>query len=1463
MLRSILWLATVSRLPVATFAQDHNQDSQQRLGVIVPAYDGDLARAVSSLERWPVKCSPLTLKNADLVLYYAEEASSATASALDSISSTAGRCFSRTRVVYANLAEEDDIYPKGPSVMFYKMFLDENVRSSLSEYDALSIVEWDVLVASDNSFEELYHAAFRVNEEFWVKGSNLEGTSFHSSAEASEMWQVLGHINGNAIYNNDDPAFVEYVEYTRARWGYEHPYDVALWMTISDFPYSWPLYQRYSSKFVVTNLISYVGYEHVSHDTVSDAVAGKTLFIHGSSVEDGNVASYEAVASTATATVDVAKQTRGRKLTGSTPKWKTQEKWRSSKDDSIPKWKRNQKWQTSKDDKVPKWKTNQKWKNKLSDGACSSTCEYTSRDGTRGRVCDANCSTPDVYGTRGCNAKQGTYGEECRACFNDVDKARKQDTPENRSIMCSTKRPVEGYGRRLTADDESDPLRVARDLETLQEDASSPSGEEEHRQLSGSTPKWKSQEKWRTSKDDSIPKWKRNQKWQTNKDDKVPKWKNNQKWKNKLSDGACSSSCEYTSRDGTRGRVCDANCSTPDVYGTRGCNAKQGTYGEECRACFNDVDKARKQDTPENRSIICSNKRPVEGYGRRLTADDESDPLRVAHSLETLQEDASSPSGEEEHRQLSGSTPKWKSQEKWRTSKDDSIPKWKRNQKWQTSKDDKVPKWKTNQKWKNKLSDGACSSSCEYTSRDGTRGRVCDANCSTPDVYGTRGCNAKQGTYGEECRACFNDVDKARKQDTPENRSIMCSNKRPVEGYGRRLTANDESDPLRVARSLETLQEDASSPLEEEEHRQLSGSTPKWKSQEKWRTSKDDSIPKWKRNQKWQTSKDDKVPKWKTNQKWKNKFSDGACSSSCEYTSRDGTRGRVCDANCSTPDVYGTRGCNAKQGTYGEECRACFNDVDKARKQDTPENRSIMCSTKRPVEGYGRRLTADDESDPLRVGRSLETLQEDASSPSGEEEHRQLSGSTPKWKSQEKWRTSKDDSIPKWKRNQKWQTSKDDKVPKWKTNQKWKNKLSDGACSSTCEYTSRDGTRGRVCDANCSTPDVYGTRGCNAKQGTYGEECRACFNDVDKARKQDTPENRSIMCSTVMPVDVYGRRLTPDDGSRPLRVAKIFSVEDSEEEADDVEEELANVDVDREDVISFFEEAAERPYSQDLKRRNLCAFVGGRAGEEAMWDVTVKSILQFVPGMRVAIAAEAEGLDAYERSMGGLPGVTVSGTQNPATAALFADQYCGPGTALILYVEPGSVLSRPFTSKDTHSPRGDLLVVHTGSQGSYHDAQLRRRSASVLGFDAPSFTHGTDLMLPVGANEDLRESLGLRHGASLQHDGDWASMVALQELVEFDQFSAVPQVLAALAYSRDTPGVWFLDPQAWVGQHLFQEASIWNIPLVKPRYTCAIAPAQLEPGSPKTAEVLQSNLDFFSMGGKCANGLIDFVLPLE
>ena len=84
------------------------EDPGQHLAVIVPVYRGDLSRAVSSLERWPSTCSPLTERNADLVLYYAEgeEDAPTVTAAVDTIRETAGHCFAETRLVYAHLSEQ-------------------------------------------------------------------------------------------------------------------------------------------------------------------------------------------------------------------------------------------------------------------------------------------------------------------------------------------------------------------------------------------------------------------------------------------------------------------------------------------------------------------------------------------------------------------------------------------------------------------------------------------------------------------------------------------------------------------------------------------------------------------------------------------------------------------------------------------------------------------------------------------------------------------------------------------------------------------------------------------------------------------------------------------------------------------------------------------------------------------------------------------------------------------------------------------------------------------------------------------------------------------------------------------------------------------------------------------------------------------------------------------------------------
>eukprot|EP00903_Cladosiphon_okamuranus_P008109 g7816.t1 len=720
------------------------------LAVVVPTYSGDLDLAVQSITNWPQPtiCSTLTKANTDLVLYYAggQEDAEAVAAVVDTIAKTAGRCFAQTRTVFAELEKKDDVYPKAPSIMFYKMFLDEDVRPHLVEYNAFAIIEWDVLVATDRSFEELYVAAFQVNEEFWVKGSNLEGTSFHSSAEMTGMWQVLGHINGNAIYNNDDPAFVEYVEYTRARWEFDYPYDVALWLTISDFPYSWPLYQRYTNKFVTTNLIAYVGHEEVDHSTVSDAIAGQTLFIHGSSVQGGSRAS-----------VDAVRQQKG--------------------------------------------------------------------------------------------------------------------------------------------------LAPRRNLRNLREGS-------RHLQ---------------------------------------------------------ATSMDYT---------CDETfCTTIDPTATTGL--------------------------------------------------------------------------------------------------------------------------------------------------------VCDETCETGDPYGTLGC-AAGASYGE-----------------------------------------------------------------------------------------------------------------------------------LGYIGDD----------------------------YGGLCRVCFNDVDTALAADTDDDRAIMCYTAEPVllypAGRGPR-----QRPPVR--RILAELTE----------------------------------------------------------------------------------------ANEST----------------------------RTSAQDTR--------------------TPENGET--------------------------------EAAFFFAEAAGLPYTHDIARGNMCAFIAGRAVEAEMSEVTVMSILSFNPGMRVAIAAEDAGLAEFERVVGGLPGVTISGTSDLITASLFADEYCGADTSLILYLKAGSMVTRSFTEKDTHSPEGDVLVVYSGVRAGFQGDELARKTELVLGSEVPSFTKGTDLLLPVGANQDLRE-LVLRSEA----ESDPQLVEAMHNMTDLNDVFAVPQVMAALAYSRKTPGMWFINPQEWVARNLFKSVSIWEIPLLKPRYTCTIDPALRRSKIPNAVLVaeLKNNLDFFAKGGTFYPRT--WVLPLE
>lgn len=110
------------------------------------------------------------------------------------------------------------------SAQFYNLFLVPDVRAYFVVYDAIAIMDWDTIIAQETTFERLYRTTFEGSEPFWVKGSRLGGT-FPNNGESldTNKWQPLDHLDGNAIYNNTDQDFLDFVKFTLDQWQFTLP----------------------------------------------------------------------------------------------------------------------------------------------------------------------------------------------------------------------------------------------------------------------------------------------------------------------------------------------------------------------------------------------------------------------------------------------------------------------------------------------------------------------------------------------------------------------------------------------------------------------------------------------------------------------------------------------------------------------------------------------------------------------------------------------------------------------------------------------------------------------------------------------------------------------------------------------------------------------------------------------------------------------------------------------------------------------------------------------------------------------------------------------------------------------------------------------------------------------------------------------------------------------------------------
>lgn len=81
------------------------------------------------------------------------------------------------------------------------------------------------------------------------------------------------------------------------------------------------------------------------------------------------------------------------------------------------------------------------------------------------------------------------------------------------------------------------------------------------------------------------------------------------------------------------------------------------------------------------------------------------------------------------------------------------------------------------------------------------------------------------------------------------------------------------------------------------------------------------------------------------------------------------------------------------------------------------------------------------------------------------------------------------------------------------------------------------------------------------------------------------------------------------------------------------------------------------------------------------------------------------------------------------------------------------------------------------------------------------------------------------------------------------------QVLAATAYYHNEPGTVFLNPIEWSQHHLFESVSVWDVPLVKPHFSCMVD-LRLSLQGFDVARALQEWLQAFRKGARCERGFV-------
>lgn len=269
----------------------HGKTRILQLLVVVPFTRFDVQSIQTNLDAWK-RLGPIcnsdsqSGKTAELWFYYNKSLAELPASFLHlekmPVYTEATQCFARVRVVGANLTDEENDYPAGINLMFYRLITGVGFApTDLLHVHAVFWMEPDVFPIKSCWLDALVSEALLVEDDYWVKGSMYLGDMFDGSVGTDWTW--VGHINGNAMYRLHQPLFIEFLRVVMDIQPPDHywkPFDVSIWKVLNDFPYFWHAYQRIAKHFVYADFVQNLGFSPSEDAMENSRGNARTFLVH-------------------------------------------------------------------------------------------------------------------------------------------------------------------------------------------------------------------------------------------------------------------------------------------------------------------------------------------------------------------------------------------------------------------------------------------------------------------------------------------------------------------------------------------------------------------------------------------------------------------------------------------------------------------------------------------------------------------------------------------------------------------------------------------------------------------------------------------------------------------------------------------------------------------------------------------------------------------------------------------------------------------------------------------------------------------------------------------------------------------------------------------------------------------------------------------------------------------------------